>query len=162
MTEAKLTILLSDAQKIRDNLHRILGDETSSVLFHINTHPFHGLVNSQSKNEILEIPTNPHNKIPCLFGSMRSYDLFYNHESFNYRPLTVEIGTIKNVPHEIRIQLSDKLKIIIDLDSIKTTDIVVNKSKPESVFVLLPLRYAPKIFKISVDPQNSSRQKYTR
>jgi hypothetical protein len=154
-------IILSrkDANDVRDKLDHILANEFYSVWFTIPSDPLHSLIN-RSLADVSTVVTRPTTyEISCQFGSLRSYDKFYSHVSFDNKILEVSFRLVNQKPDSICIKLNAKQRIIISFDSIQKRNILVNKNRPDTgIYVLLPLKYAPHIFEDITDQNGQSKQ----
>lgn len=146
-----------EANDIRDQLDRILADTYTSVWFSIETDPFHSLfIRTLADTEEANIPTSQY-QASCHFGSLRSYDRFYSHESFNNKVLQISIQKQFKRPDGLCIRVSRLQKIIVPIASIQRRNILVNKvNNKEGVFILFPLKYTPRM--IETEPSTTPDQ----
>ena len=136
-SKCQMIFTRDEVNRIRDSLDTLLSDASAGVLFHITTKPFHSLTLRSLEAQSTEIVPKSQLKVSCYFGSLRSHSEFYIHESFDNKLLKVEIGLIRKVASEIRIQVKNDFSIIIPFSSIQLKNIVVDKSKTSrGVFIL--------------------------
>ena len=150
-----------ESNNVRDRLQEILTEEFSSVWFTILSKPLHSLVlrtlRDESADHVADISKF---QVSCQFGALRSYDKFYSHVSFDNKLLDVSFQDVRKRPDSLCIQWDEHRRILISLSSIQKENILVNKVKPtQGIYVLLPLRYAPRIIHTS---ESNGRQRQNR
>ena len=146
-----------EANGIRDKLDLILADAYTSVWFSTETDPFHSLfAHTLADTEEPNSPTAQY-QASCHFGSLRSYDRFYSHVSFNNKVLQISIQRQSKRPDSLSIRVNQLQKIIVPIASIQKKNILVNKvNDKEGVFILFPLKYTPRI--IQTEPSTIPNQ----
>ncbi|CAF5001728.1 unnamed protein product, partial [Rotaria sp. Silwood1] len=149
-----------EANSLRDRLALVLSDENSLVWFNICSEPLHNLIPrslATTDDNFHQGSTFP---VICRFGSLRSYNQFYSHISFNNKEVQISIRFIKRKPNNLCIEFND-IQIIISLHSIQKKNILVNKENAKyGVDILLPLKYAPHIYRLeSPKPGDKNQDK---
>ncbi|CAF4060655.1 unnamed protein product, partial [Rotaria sordida] len=150
-----------DANNLRDKLTTILSSDNSPVWFCIHSDPFHSMI----PHSIITTDDDRHVgltfDISCEFGSLRSYNQFYSHVSFNNKILQVSFNPTRSIPTALYIEF-DNIRLTIPFASIQKKKILVNKEKATNgVYVLLSLKYLPYIYQLerakgkNTDDENS-------
>ncbi|CAF1186741.1 unnamed protein product [Rotaria sordida] len=149
-----------EANILRNRLALVLSDDNSSVWFNILSEPLHNLISrslATTDDNFHQGSTFP---VVCRFGSLRSYNQFYSHISFNNREGQISVRFVKQKPNNLCIDF-DNIQIIISLHSIQKKNILVNKENAKyGVDILLPLKYAPHFYRLeSPKPGDKNQDK---
>lgn len=141
-------ITRGEANKIRDQLVKILPKEDSSIWFSIRSEPLDSLI----PRTLDTIDPNRHQgskfRATCRFGSLFSHNQFYSHVTFDNKIVQVTFKPERQTPESLYIEF-DKNRIVIPFKSIQKDNIVVNKENAKNgVYVLLSLKYLPNIFQM--------------
>ena len=149
---------------IRDNIDSILTGAAASVWFSIAGDPFHGIFERSLSDDGAAAGPNKSTtfRAGCCFGSMHSHSCFYWHETNNNKIMDIAFERAYKEVERIRIRLSANRFIIIHVDSIQMRNILVNHKEPGKIYILLPLKYAPKIFETESNGDNPNNSKRTR
>ncbi|UJR12729.1 hypothetical protein I4U23_016903 [Adineta vaga] len=143
------TLARDEANKVRDQLAQVLPNEKSTVWFNILSDPLHLLM----PRSLEATTTDVHQQgatfsASCQFGSLRSYNQFYSHVSFNGKIVQLSFIPSKSIPDTLHIEFDD-IRIVIPFISIQKKNILVNKDNAENgIYVLLPLKYAPNVYRM--------------
>ncbi|CAF1307954.1 unnamed protein product [Adineta ricciae] len=143
------TLTRDEANKVRDQLAQVLPNENSTVWFNILSNP----LDSLRPRSLVATTTDVHQQettfsASCQFGSLRSYNQFYSHVSFNGQIVQLSFILLKSIPHTLHIEFDDK-RIVIPFVSIQKKNILVNKDNTENgIYVLLPLKYSPNVYRM--------------
>ncbi|CAF0772211.1 unnamed protein product [Didymodactylos carnosus] len=140
-----------EANKIRDNLYKVLTEAYTHVWFTITQDPFHSVEElSISKKNVVIPQAPPIYRAHCRFGSMYSYSTFYSHgpQDRELRQIKITETTINGakIPLAIRIHWTEQITIRIPLESIDRQKILINASniarREEHIQIVLMLKYA--------------------
>ncbi|CAF3334014.1 unnamed protein product [Rotaria socialis] len=141
-------ITREEANRLRDNLCNVLSSDNSPVWFHIVSNPLHSLIPRTlvTTDDIQHAGSTF--DVACQFGSLRSYNQFYSHVQFDNKVVKVSFKPLRGTPNAIHIDF-DHIRIIIPFKLIQRQNILVNKENSKyGVYVLLPLKYLPNIFRM--------------
>lgn len=152
----------SEANRLRDRIVQVLPNESSPIWFHISSDPLNILDCRPLQTTVDYRHEGSTFVLSCQFGSLRSYNLFYSHASFNNKVVDVTFRPARQNPDSLVIEF-DKIRLVIPFDAIQKKNILVNKQKKgNGVFVLIPLRYIPYMYRLEPvksdgkDNQNSN------
>ncbi|CAF1279555.1 unnamed protein product [Rotaria magnacalcarata] len=137
-----------EANRLRDNLSSVLSNDNSPVWFHIVSNPLHSLIpHTLATTDDIQHAGSTFD-VACQFGSLRSYNQFYSHVQFDNKVVKVSFKILRRIPNAIHIDF-DNIRIIIPFKLIQKQNILVNKENSKyGVYVLLPLKYLPNIFRM--------------
>ncbi|CAF1170949.1 unnamed protein product [Adineta steineri] len=145
----KFTLTREEANKVRDQLAHVLSNENSPVWFNILSNPLDLLMRrslATTSADIYQQGTTFY--ASCLFGSLRSYSQFYSHNSFDNKIVKLSFIPSRSIPDTLYIEFED-IRIVIPFVSIQRKNILVNKDNAENgIYVLLPLKYAPNVYRL--------------
>jgi hypothetical protein len=156
----KLNLSQEAIDKIRDFLHNILFDEMSSIWFHVIGNSTHSLPQHSSIPRDQEAGSSPSiYQGACHFGALHSHQKFYSHVSFNNRVLTLSFERMSESIDSLAIHIDEGLRILVSFHSIQKRNILVNKyHENQGIFVLIPLKYAPTVWKMIKSSNENSRK----
>ncbi|CAF1467753.1 unnamed protein product [Adineta steineri] len=146
--EIEFTLTREEANKVREKFKQVLPNENSPVWFTILSNPLDSLMSHSLETTTTDVyQQGTPFSASCQFGSLRSYNQFYSHNSFNGK--VVKLSFIPSTkPDTLHIEFDD-IRIVIPFVSIQKKNVLVNKDNTEDgIYVLLPLKYAPNVFKM--------------
>ena len=137
-----------EANKLRDELAHVLPNDNSPVWFNIISDPLNSLIPRS-----LVTTSDDHQQGStflgsCQFGSLRSYNQFYSHVSFDKKIVQISFKPERSLPDSLHIDFDD-IRLVIPFDSIQKKNILVNKEHNQyGVYILLPLKYTPYVYRL--------------
>ncbi|CAF1065628.1 unnamed protein product [Adineta steineri] len=146
--EIEFTLTREEANKVREKFKQVLPNENSPVWFTILSNPLDSLISHSLETTTIDVyQQGTPFSASCQFGSLRSYNQFYSHTSFNGKVVKLSFIPSKK-PDTLYIEFDD-IRIVIPFVSIQKKNVLVNKDNAEdAIYVLLPLKYAPNVFKM--------------
>jgi hypothetical protein len=145
-----------EANNLRNKLAQVLPNDYSPIWFTILSDP----LNSLDECPLQTTDDNRHQgstfSVSCQFGSLRSYNQFYSHLPFDNKIVQVMFRPSRPLSDSLNIEF-DNIRLVIPFDSIQKRNILVNKENKNGIFILLPLKYAPYVYRLEAvkNGQNS-------